>query len=143
MCRPASDASGRKASSACREAFQQGFTAFRVDAPHLAHVPREMAFGDEPGQRVLGEQITVAIHQLAHCAQCRHGPARCHDVTLAQGRKQALGERADVEHRAVAIQRLQCVEWTPAVAKFTVVIVFDDHCALLPRKVEQGHAPRW
>jgi hypothetical protein len=100
-----------------------------------------MTVADERRQRHLHDRVGVRVDDVFRFDDRVARPRRRHDEALAQLGKQALRERADVEHARVAVQRLQCVERPRAVAELAVVVVFDDHGVVAARVVEQRAAP--
>src|SRR5262245_32030268 len=99
-------------------------------------MPSEMAFGDEPGERVLRQDRAMPVCILLCGDQRMACPMGRDDVAQAQRGKKALGEGSDIENTAGVIQRLQRVERTPAVAKLAVVIILDDDRVTPPCQLE-------
>jgi hypothetical protein len=95
-------------------------------------------FGDEVGEGVLHERWGVPFAEPLGRQKGAPRPRRGGDETHAKRRKEALGERADVEDALGAVERLKGVERPAGVAELAVVVVLDDARAVRLGEVETG-----
>ncbi|MCY1532707.1 hypothetical protein D9M68_679930 [compost metagenome] len=96
---------------------------------------------NEKRKRALDVGRRVAQHEPAQRAQFAGQFARGHDVTDAQAGREGLGQAADVDDAAVAVQALERGDGAFAPAAFAFEVILDDHAVGLARQRQQALAP--
>src|SRR6202789_1931624 len=118
--------------------LQQQWAAQRVEVAHFSHMTGQMALGYESRHRALNRRWTMPIQAILCSREGTHRPTGCHDVPQPQRRQHALRECADIEHHVRGSSSAQCRQWAAFIAKFPVIIVFDDDRSAFARKLDQG-----
>ena len=108
-----------------------------VDLGHPSYVRSVMALGQELRQRALRGDVALPRRHLLGPSQRGLQRPRRHQEPDAQRRQQRLGEGADVDHAAVAVEALQRLDGLVGPAVLAVVVVLDDHRVVLDRPAQE------
>ena len=113
-----------------------------VERPHATDVGREVALGDEIGER----RLVHGRHLLpgeSHRRAERIDQRRRHDQIAGTERgEHRLAEGADVDHAPRRIQPLHRRDRPAGVAILAVVVILQDPCARLRRPCQERETPR-
>ncbi len=100
-----------------------------------------MAERQEQRGRALVVVGRMAHHQAAQRAGLRHQFLRRHEEAKAQAGEQRLGQRADIDHAAIVIERFQGGAGLVHIVCLELVIILDDDDVMLGGPLEDFHAP--
>jgi hypothetical protein len=120
----------------------QGFQALAVCRPHPSQVPPIMSAHDEAGQRHLFKHGRMNVSVTTGGQKAVVQIARSDHETVPQGWNYRFREGADVDHAAIGIESVQARERSAAVAKLTVVVVFDNPCTCATRPLQERSSSR-
>src|SRR6188474_171409 len=85
------------------QAVEQDLAPRGVFGTHASHVAREVPLADERREHGLRERVAMRVGAFLDGDERVARPRRRDDEPLAQGREQALGERADIEDERIAV----------------------------------------
>src|SRR4051812_31405198 len=97
----------------------------------------EMSFAHELCENSLSWWRSVKTRRSASSSECRNECTRHDHVRQAHSGKQHLAESADVNHAAIVINPLKCLQRSAAISKLAQVVVFDYPRARLCRVFDQ------